>query len=731
MEELQTLHASGQRIENIDLVERQIELQRIFTTIQKCSSAVYNESIKAVCKILAYEYNCSSNSTNGCRLIHDIIHKILLCPRGSIPVRITNFMSRVFEDLNISHPQILLDIYDYICHFTISKNTKARKFAFLLLRTILKITKYSLDEAKLQIIVERLFDKDTGVRKEALRCALLYQDSRMGKSLQIWGIIKDLVRYDTSSEIRRIAMSGLEPHEGVLNCILERAQDVSPAIRKAFWLQRFEGLDLGCLQSCQRIFLMKIAFAEREFDAKSIFIDRISTFGLENVIEDFVGYENNELNRIGSTSILQMFDEVLVCCLEKTDRVYKLDKLTPGWIHFIEVYFKYREERAGRDSLNIKPINEFISIIYGQIEDIERDGATENKVKIVQGLFRLVDFYDVFTDETRKKFLNISHKILAESKIAEVAEEAVVLCKKLSSSDVVRVLGSVIKKTKGSALCIKVCEAVLKHIPFCAMHEAIFEEIVLLSGGSAAYILFWYILQNQSKTIIKFYLDHLPDKKILDGACDLVIKNIIDISEIISTVVALAQNLDESVVVSCCKLILAGKIEDPLQIRPCLTGLILIYYMTQSEEIQQFLSLFFFEYFRIAPQTLIEIFPSLLESITDRQRIFVDQSFYWLSFTNEKQVYYELYFKICVYILNNFESLKNKKHLFSTLEKIQITEEWDKSDIKKLIYLMTMIIKKRPKENSQLLISRLMEMDDGEPLEPSAFQLLKDQIGHY
>ena len=47
---------------------------------------------------------------------------------------------------------------------------------------------------------------------------------------------------------------------------------------------------------------------------------------------------------------------------------------------------------------------------------------------------------------------------------------------------------------------------------------------------------------------------------------------------------------------------------------------------------------------------------------------------------------------------------------------------------KKIIYLLGCIIKKRPRENVNQLLTKIMEFDDGSPLDGDTFDLLKSLI---
>lgn len=627
----------------------------------------------------------------------------------------------------------------------------------------MNITEYKLDAIVLQLIGERLFDKESGVRKEALRICLNNQEACLNESLKIQGVLKDILRHDHVPDIRRMCLEGIIVCKSTLNSVIERCVDSNLAVRRAFWITAFSKINYKDILPEQRIFLMKSAFIERELNAKNIFINFVRNIGFEEFIYNFHCKET-------------CYEEILEMVFMEDE--YKLNKYTPEYIHFMYVYYRHIENKDGRDALKLSKLEEFLEILYERCliiqdkinDEINGENNEKNNdkindivdsnidkinddIQIAIGLFKLLEFYDIFMDSERKSVLKIINLLLLKCEIKEIVEESIILTKRICNKDITNFIGSIIKKVKNKKICYVICEYVMKHLEFSEMHQAIFQEIVITNINESIGIIFWYVVANPSEYTKEFYLSFLPNKKILEGATDLTLMGILEWSEISEQFITQIEDFNENVVIPITKLLLAGEVVDKKGdenivgenivsenmidknmienfckfriVDKIFKNLLLIYYSTESACIQQYLSLFFNEYLLNDSTPLINSYCEISQLITANHKIFLDQSLYWIRNSEKKNGSQILFFNISVFIYKNYDEIKNRKHLFQTLEKINVLPCWDLNMTKWIIYILSSIIKMKPRENIQALLAQVIEVDDGSPMQSDQFSWLK------
>lgn len=676
------------------------QLQAIFNEIQTCDSRRFAENTGAALAIIPKDSSFLR-----------IIDAILVCPRSSPPPKVTHFVRRILEELSETSKDIFNIILVYLLDKTHCKSTRVRKNSLRLIGIMLSIEGDCNDDV-LAKIAEKLFDKEPSVRKEALKICIAFQSRRLSDSLTIQATIKDIVRYDPSHEIRRIVFLGLELSEPTLNCVLERCIDSNTSIRKAFWAQYFPRIELEKLTHIQRVYLMKRGIGEREFNAKDIFLQKIRNYGLDRFIEGFYCEE-------------QEYELCVEEYIKGSTEQYEMVRYTPGYLHFLSCYYKVVEEENGRDALNLLPLEEFLQVFYLKCVELEKmaEGTEESgrQLKVLKYFLKILSFYDLFTDGAKKYVLSIVNHIILTCGFIPAVEDCVVLLAKTCPDNLVKITGSLIKKTRGKPICFSICESVAKHLPLGEIHEAILNEIAILDIEQSVGLFFWYFVKNPNPSIESQYLSLLPNKKVVEGCADLVLTGILDVSKIEGCLLTQLSRFNQNCVVPVCKLLLGKRLCSAEFVK----YLLLVYYSTEADCIQQYLSLFFFEYFRVNPQSLTSVFCEVLELISSNHRVFIDQSLFWLSSTGNTAEYQSLYLNVCVFIHNNYDTLVSRKCCFSTLSAIPVEPSWDPRMTKRIIAVLGLIIRKRPRENVNVLLSQVIEVDDGTPLPPEEFESLK------
>lgn len=680
------------------------QLQNIFNDVQECDSRKFTDNMNTALALIDKD-----NS-----FLH-IIDIIICNQRAAIPQKVSHLMRRIFEELYETKKDVLRCITVHLLDKTDCKNTKVRKNTLKLLGLVLSIEKEPVDTSILARIAERLFDKEQSVRSEALKICLSFQNYSLNGTLTIQTTVKDIIRYDPSHEIRKLGFLGLEFNASTLNCILERSIDSNMTIRKAFWTQYFPHVNIKDLSDAQKVFLMKKGIGEREFDAKSIFLQKIRDYGVEQFVNDFYCDEVE-------------YDICIKSYLEDCYDSYELNQYTPSYLHFLVCYYQVKEEKMGRDSLNLIPLEEFLQIFYLKCKEIEtlhkNSEITHLNFNSIKYFLRILSFYDLFVDESKKYAFSIITHLICSLDLIPLVEECILFLIKTSSNDLIKVIGSLIKKTKGKQICYTLCEYTMKHLPFGDIHDAIMKEIVVLDLEKSLNTLFWYFIKNPIESVETQYLSFLPSKSVVEGCVDLVLKDLLDKNKIENCLLTQLSRFNETAVEPTCKLLLGKKVEST----EICKYLLLIFYSTECNRTQQYLSLFFFEYFRNSPQALLDSFCNVLQLISANHKVFIDQAVFWLSNSAYSYGLQSLYFNVCVFINNNYDTLTNKKQFFTTLTSIPVQVSWNACLTKKIITVLGLLIRKRPRENVNMLLAQILEIDDGTPLTSNEFEELKSFV---
>lgn len=697
-------------------------LQGLFNEIQKCESKEFSQNIQLAVNLIPKDESFIM-----------ILHTLLGCKNNSWPPRVNLFIKRVFEELITNNSDAIEGILKYCVLFVESKSKKCRKHALRLIHTINEIKEFEMGADRLQIISEHLFDKDAGVRKEALKICLTKQNKLLNESLHVEGVLKDVLRYDANLEIRKMALSLLQINKSTLNCVIERSIDSNVKIRIIFWQCCFLKIKVEELSKQQRIFLLRNAQNEREFDAKQIFQGVVKRLG----IVKFVGYF---YDRDGALDVFideYLKDNNIEFGLEKDGKlkvvidgnsnevkeIYQNDsEFEAGYIYFLNKYYKLIEENEGRDRLNMLELEELLELIYNKSIEVEnkvREGVILNEeIDVVTGMLRLLVFYDIFVEDVKQMVLAIIKVLLIKCNVREIVEEAVLLCKRICNDEEnIKFFRKIIAKTKESDICYIVCEYVMKHLKYGILHENIVSDISIPNIPKSIDILFWHILHKPGTQIEELYFSYLPTKRVLEGTTDLVLSGVLQPENFLTVVQTQIAALNENAVVPITKLILAEFVDSEI----CIKYLLIVYYSTDNEYLQQHLSIFFTEFFFKSSKPLIECFCEVVEIIVDNHKVFIDQCLFWIhnsAYFNGSQL---LFYSVGLFLYKNYDLLKTHKLYFYVLEKINISPCWNNLLTKKIIYIITQIIKRRPRQNVNLLLNRLMEIDDGYPMNNDDF----------
>ena len=358
------------------------ELGLLFNDIQNCSTTKATQFIERALGMI---------EQSDCFL--DIINRILPCKKSAIPSKVADFLYKLFERLNAKESPILESIFLYIYQFTDSKSILARRNALQMLNQIVEITdKRYIRKDVLEKIAERLFDKEKSVRKQSVKICMKFQKERLSGNMFVQHGLKDVLKFDSSAEIRRIVLNELEVSEITLNSILERAIDLDISIRKLFWNKIVFKIDIKALSHNKRVYILKRAFLERDFDATIHFYSLISDYTLDDFMHHFYCREKE-------------YATVIVNYLHNTSETFVLDRFEHIYVDFMYHYYSHIEKSKGRDALDLMDLSNHLEILYQRATEEELNDP--DQISVVKNLFKILEFYDIFTVESKKYILSI------------------------------------------------------------------------------------------------------------------------------------------------------------------------------------------------------------------------------------------------------------------------------------------------------------------------------------
>lgn len=713
-------------------------MQQIFNTIQTEDSKVYSDSLKEILQMLS----ANDLFEDFCK----ILNAILLCKRQTIPAKIIMFIKRIFEDLSETPAgsEFILGIFGYLTRLTESKVVKVRKNSLFIIKLIIDIpdTKINITPEFLSKICEKLFDKEKNVRKEALRVLSNHQHVQISSTLKVLDLFKEITRYDPSYEIRLVGLSTISIEKATYNCVIERSVDLNDKIRKLFYSHCLPKIQLKDLSQDRRLFLMSKALSEREFETKNGFVDACMTS--YNIPDDLKVF----ITDFYDVSTLKYFEELLFEIFKRTNckvtADFILNDLNDVNTFLLKTFLTFTEENYGRDELNLPPLESFVELTYSIcMQAIEKHGEdlSESLTETIKNLFRIIRFYDFFTEEASKVILKAIYKLLIVNTAETIVEEAMKILDLISTDDLNGFLGGLIKKSQqeNPKTCLLICKHIMKHIkPFTQLHDAILSEIVLGNIEKNEYsenileIGFFYVLEKQNDVVTNYLLSNIENEHIFHMCIDFSIFKLNSefLQKVENYIISQIDKEDEKMIIPLSKLILS-KVELLPGLKYKFVEFAFIrYYNTNSDHLKQYVTVLFFELFNEDSTPLIEVFCNVLTNLDSSEKVFIDQALYWISNSKHSNGSQELFYKICLHLVTEFESISNKKIFFSVIDKIEIMPFWDKPLLKKILFCCSALAKKTGnKYGMGEIVSGLLSIDDGEPINQDDLIAVKKDLG--
>ena len=710
-----------------DTIEK---LKLMFNEVQLCDSKKNSENLNLMLKII--------KKISFENFIH-VLYPIFLGKKKKFPNKLKNFLRQLFDYLSLDNDSnnIIVNLYNYLIFLSDSKITRVRICSLCLLQLI---TTVNATDENLYKLTERLFDKDKNVRKNAALILCNYQTFELKNNTKIIDLFKNLLRYDNSNEIRKIIFENIQVNVITQNCILERISDKNLVIRKLFYKNFIEKINLRELEKTKRIDILRKIFSERDFDSVDFFCNACSQYydlptEIPILFYDFYDPKYFLILKKLSQTIFKMYDYEIT-----SEEIFK--NVSNERILYLFLHLRYVENTKGRDYLNLINLSLFVEFLYVFSKNVD----SIEKIESIKILFRMFEFYDVFDEESKRIFYSIVYKLLNKDLSEEILEELIRIVYLIDKQNGDKIFGKLIHKNyvEDTLYCLKICKLVLKYsTKKDLIQEAIINEIVLSEKftlknefleindesieNMIMEILFYYLLLDKNDNILEKFL-YFKDKNqnYINYISDLALfykdNNLIQ-----HTIDLFSEDYKTFIPIS--KLILKNLITDQSIIYNFIRFSLKSYYNDEDFKIQQYLNIFFYEYLLEDSSALIHVFCSVLDTLEKNENFYITQTLYLIENSKTELGTQKIFYNVCIYLYLYHQDIKNLKKFVDVLFKINIVGAWNRSLTKKIMYCCTQLAKKNIiRKKIGEIINRLIDIDDGEIIDREDLKSVKRDL---
>lgn len=641
--------------------ENNIRIKQIFNEIQECGFINIKNMTNEAHQIILKEFN----------VLITIFEHILCSKKRTLPSKVIKLLKNILEKLHKDNKICKLKkIIRWLIDFTLSKSINCRKHSLQLIGLVLntqnnifsdffdkKENKEDLlDDAYLVKIAERVLDKEVSVRKEAIKICKNYQNKNLHGKFTVEKLFKHVISHDTNKEMRKLALCNIEINKRTLSSVFEKCIDLHKDVRMCFWKNIFKKIDIFTIEKNMRIFLLKRSISEfgvSETD-NILIIYLVKNVDMLTFIKYFDSEEteyelvlvNVYLTNLQTNTYSLNADELIKKFPEMPFLTFKNIILCDTWLRFIKIFYSFVEASQGRDSLILKDFSFLLEIMYNEALHI-KEAKSPERLKL---FFDILNFYDIFAKQEKKKVFELIKKIILELKFKEIFESCILLLIKIvSETDIEKTLGCFIcKLQENNDGCFYFCLLLLKNIKNLSKTfvNAIFNEkikIRLNESDSDMCLLAYFYFLNHKESIEESDLSILytfsNKNKVIGCICDLIIddmlsycnaKNYFDIENYFCDFFYLLSAL--------VKIILAGKIHDFEIKRKYIVFLLVRFYSEKRDfEEQKLLNLFIFEYFSKNQNEVVDFYCLVLSKITYNQYLCIDHLIHFVLLKNACQ----------------------------------------------------------------------------------------------
>lgn len=348
---------------------------------------------------------------------------VISCRRVELPKSILQLLNGLLKRLRCTKEgrNFMHNLIKYLIRGVDSKLKHVRCNSLVLLRGSIEhldVVSPRLWAAVKVKIGEKLFDKELGVRMHAVHIVLKYQEGLLDGGLPFYKLLKDLLRYDPSPEIRRTVLISIVTNRATLRSIISRAADTNEAVRLAFVASKLRDIPWLEMEIEERSELLQTLEQERCEEIRAKFLQRFEVVFEEvfNAKFELLAASFHMENR--SNASLEKVLKVLMLRYEYADGFSEefLDRATPALLFLMRVSLRHIDREKGRDTILLPDITVLLKSIIDSSLTFDR-GIYAGSVS--HALFSLLDYYDVFQAEDRRLLLKCALYLLQHIKGSE------------------------------------------------------------------------------------------------------------------------------------------------------------------------------------------------------------------------------------------------------------------------------------------------------------------------
>ncbi|EJW01742.1 hypothetical protein EDEG_03736 [Edhazardia aedis USNM 41457] len=418
-------------------------------------------------------------------------------------------------------------------------------------------------------------------------------------------------------------------------------------------------------------------------------------------------------------------DEEINAILEK-DLVFNEENWVVNEINDLKQSISIYNTKINDETIKNKNITEEDTIrSFCNISEQEQNSILDDdNTDYITSLLKILQFYDIFTDDYKKTLQNLLYKLLTTHTNEKLIEASFITLKKLPND--INLIGSIVKKNIQfiPEQIHFICKCIMQYIyPIQEIHKIIVNEIILNDKNNKYYYetLLHYVTKTDDININNLIIE-CNNIEILTDV--IISKDIFGIKDKLEYL--LIEQIEKSnmkVIPAICKLLLSQKIHGDIYLR----FILLNYYKNIDNYTNQFLTVFLHEYFNKDTSLLVSNFTFILQELHDKKK-FIRQSLFWIQNSSNKNDLSNLYYQICIEIYKISD--QNKINLlWEVISSIEIND-FNIICVKKIKYVLNQMKNKFENSDSvEDLITKFDNIDDGEEMQEEFIIYIRDDLG--
>ncbi|KAI5166627.1 hypothetical protein NEIRO02_1284 [Nematocida sp. AWRm79] len=345
---------------------------------------------------------------------------IIGCKKGDLPKSLLQFMNELMKRLKHAKTgrNFMHNLIKYLVRGIDSKLKHVRYNSLSLLWSCMEhldsVSPRLWEIVKIKI-GEKLFDKEVNVRTQAVRIAAKYQETAIENGLQFYKLFKDLLRYDSSAEVRKLVLQYIVVNKSTIEAIISRAADVSEGVRMVFVMSKLslipweDGLSLE-----QRSGLLQALEEERVPEIRKKSIERIEVIFEEVFLGKYEIFTNAFYLENRNNKSLERILKELMKRYEYADGFTEefLERATPSLLFLMWVSLEHIDRDRGRDNLFLPEMPVLLKSIADASCSVDSNDQYEGT--LAHALFALLEYYDVFQSNERNLLIKCGLYILSQ-----------------------------------------------------------------------------------------------------------------------------------------------------------------------------------------------------------------------------------------------------------------------------------------------------------------------------